>query len=237
MKASIFLSSVIITAVISSLFLTNCGTTEIISKWQTNEITVDGSQVDWESKLKFIEEEEIAIGISNNENNLFICLSTTDVFKMTKLLRMGFTVWLEPVSGDGEVIGIQYPIKSDGLSPGVMRPGAGNEIGQEVMEQLIQKFKTEQHEFLIVNEDKFPLNAYPVSNETGFQVRIGIEMRQLVYELKIPLANNNSAPVNVDALPGEILSIGFESGEIDALSGRGRSGMSPGSGGGRRSGS
>ena len=185
------------------------------SFWKDREITVDGNKKDWEGSLKYFEDEKAAISISNDSNYIYFCLATSDRSKIMKIMSTGLTVWLDPQDSDGKTIGIQYPIKRERAEFGELPIRDKNKPDNENdrFKNMIEKFKVEQNEVLIMNEDKFPMNVYPLKNQTGLEVGINFEMNQLVYELKVPISNNNI--INVDVLPNENLKVGFETGEFE----------------------
>lgn len=195
----------------------NCSTPTLQSKLKDHVISVDGNRQEWEGELKYFKDEKVAIGISNDSNNVYFCLATSDNSKIMKILRSGFTIWLDPQNSDGKTLGIQYPIRKERKSDinGISGNRKKNILGGFNAKKMIEKLEANQYEFLILNEDKFPLNAYPLKNDSGVEVRIGYEMNQLVYELKMPLANNKYSQIYTDALPNEILKVGFETGEFD----------------------
>lgn len=197
--------------------LAACSEPAINSNWQNEDISIDGNVNDWAGNLKYFEDEKAAIGVSNDNDFIYFCLTTSDNDKIMKILRTGFTIWLDPQSSDGKTIGIQYPIKK--FSPGAI-DRSKQKIGEEEnrednFSKRIDQFKIEQNEILIVNEDKFPLTALPIVNNSGLEVNINYSMHQFVYELKVPLANNKLSDVYTDVLPNELVRVGFESGEVD----------------------
>ncbi len=201
-----------------------CSQPTINSNWRNTEISIDGNVNDWTGILNYFEDEKAAIGVSNDNDYIYFCLSTSDNAKIMKILRTGFTVWLDPQNSDGKTIGIQYPIKKifSGAKDRSKQQFGKEENREDNLKKRIDQFKIEQNEILIVNEDKFPLNAIPIVNNNGLEVNINYEMHQFVYELKVPLANNNLSNVFIDVLPNEIIRVGFESGEVDKPEGRTR---------------
>lgn len=228
------------------LILSACSEPAINSKWQNSEIKIDGNHNDWVGSLNYYEDEKVAIGVSNNNDFINFCLTTSDNEKIMRILRSGFTVWLDPESSDGETIGIQYPIKrfANPMMDRTRKELKDHDNGDDIIKNIINKFKIEQNEILILNKNKFPLNAYPLENEIGIEVKVDYIMHQFIYELKVPLANTNQSIVYIDALPNEIIKVGFESGEIDEpdnkaqnnMRGSKGEGMSAGGRGGKRGG-
>ncbi len=233
-----YFSKVLILFTVLFFILQGCSDNAMESTWQSEVIVIDGSKNEWEGSLKYFEDEKVAIGISNDDDFVYFCLATSDNSKIMKILLTGFTIWLDPLSSDGETIGFQYPIKRKmtGIMDRSQHGTKGGQNSDKKLKQMIEKFKVEQNEILIVNHDNFPLNAYPLENKTGLEAKINYEMHQMVYELKVPLANNKFSNVYIDALPNELLKVGFESGEFDGPEGKERGGMNnagaPGKSGG-----
>lgn len=208
------------------LLLLSCSDFEIKSKWRDNIITIDGNKKDWEGSLNYFEDEKIAIGIMNDSENIYLCLTTSDRSKVMKILNNGFTLWFDPQKSEDEIFGIQFPIKKEFNDEMKMIPELNekkdfdeknNRVtpNENFPNRMIEKFKSEQNEILILNEDKYPLNVYKLQNDSGLEVFINIEQNQFVYELKIPFAENKLKKVYVDAFPNEEMNLRFETGEIE----------------------
>jgi len=220
-----------------------CGSSDlIVSKSVDNEITIDGNQEDWNGSLKYFEDEKLAVGFQNDSIYLYLCITTSDRSNAMKILSLGLTVWFEPDSGE-KVIGLRYPQKLERVN---FRNIAAMNINKEDkydFETIVATMLQYQNEYSIVNEDDYSLYAFPIGNKNGFEIKAGTSMGQFVYEVKIPIANNGESIVLVNVLPGEKLSVGFETGEFDigemrknmSLSGMTSGGMRGGgrSGGGK----
>ncbi len=215
----------------------------MLSKWQENSLIIDGSKRDWENNLKYFKEQKVAVGITNDNQNLYLCLVVSGNARIMNLLRAGLTTWFKPQNSDGETFGIQYPIHNS--TPVIKDFGKySNETDFEKRQKEIQnKLLIEQNEFLVLNEDNYPLYASPLKGENGIEVRIGLEFNQLVYELKIPLNGGKESLLKMNTASHDEIKIGFISGHIEKPEKRpGSMGMSPGNqrgmgmGGGRRGG-
>lgn len=198
----------------SSLILfSGCGDEEINSAWTQSAIAIDGNQSDWEGKLHYLSDQQAAIGIANDNDYLYLCLATNDTAKMFQFFSTGFTVWLESKNID-EKIGIQYPMRSGNMSR-MMRSGNPRIEGEKPDTKVrLNEFKAQQNEIGIVNEDNFPLTIYPLTNELGLNVGLGFQIGLLVYEMKIPINKDLYGGHNLKSVPGDVLIIGFESGDF-----------------------
>ncbi|MCB0729711.1 MAG: hypothetical protein KDC88_01655 [Ignavibacteriae bacterium] len=205
--------------IITFLIIIGCSEIEIKSNWTENKILIDGNRNDWQNNIEYSKEEKVGIGISNDNEYLYLCLATVDNNKIMKILNNGFTVWFDPQDSDGKTIGIQYPIKKIPLNNKVeefrKRNNQENNNENNNENTRLDKFLIDQNELLIVNEDNFPLNAYPLVNSANIEVKIDFDLNQLVYELKIPIKNKSENNFLVDVLPGENIKIGFASGEFE----------------------
>jgi len=198
--------------VVFPAFLTSCGDEEIKSMWSDNSIVIDGNQTDWLGKLKYLPDQKSAVGITNDDENLYLCLATSDTSKMFQLFITGFTVWFDPQNGE-EKIGVQYPLKADEID----RMPTQNRQGGERPDFKVRlgEFKSSQTEFRIVDADNFPLTSYNIKNDIGISIDIGYQMGLLVYEMKIPLKGNLVGDHILNLSPGDEFSLGFESGEFN----------------------
>ena len=214
------------------VFVIGCSGSALISSWNVNDIIIDGSREEWGEKIHYVEEEKMAISVKNDNNYLYICLATSERSKMLKILQSGLTVWLDPLNSDGRTLGIKYPISQirDPNEEMEMRKMQNNSREEFGIEKIFEKFKEKQNEILIVNEDNFPLSAISINNEVGVKVALGFEMKQLVYELRVPLANHEGSNILVDAIPGEEIEVTFESNEMKREEPQNRMGSMSGKG-------
>jgi len=204
--------------IFSSAFIISCGSgNEIISTKNRSPIVIDGHHDDWGNSLKYFETERAAIGIQNSDEYLYLCVSTADQLKIMKMLSMGITVWLEPV--DGKTIGIKYPIQKNRASmirkPSMAMDPQLSGATANMLKQRVEQIMVEQRELSIVNEDNYSLYAYPIDEKYGFKVALGSDMGQIYYELRIPLALNEMAPVVFNGYAGDLINITIETNEID----------------------
>lgn len=211
------------------ILLSSCSSERYVSKWNDNEIVIDGSQEDWKDKLTYFEDERVAAGILNDEENIYLCLTTDDKGKISQLLNLGLTVWIRPEDDRVKTIGIKYPIMSDNMDMRGMIRRQQNESDAEFLNKLLEGYQEKQNELQIVNEDNYSLYAYRINDGTGIKVRLGESMEQLVYEMSIPIAGNSMSEFMIDLNPGDQLTVGFETNEMQRSEGRG-SGRPPSGG-------
>lgn len=236
----------ILLLIFSALLISACSSTKQLTGIKPSaQIIVDGNPAEWEGKLRYIEDHKCAVGFQNDNEYLHICLQTFDLPTMMNILRMGLTLWFEPE--EGKVLGIKYPLRMDrgNSGPGNLgrKPRERFDINGNNYHELNNRLKMllkDQPNLQIVNQDEFPLYSYPVNNPTGFKISLGMYMRKIIYEIRVPIAENKLAPVIINSYPNERLKVLFETGEFDmAAFQKQNGGMRPESGmrpGGRKGG-
>jgi len=191
--------------------LSGCGGYSMVSRQIENPVIIDGNSEDWNWKLKYFEKEHMAVGISEDADNLYICLATADRANIMKILRFGLTIWLEPGNSKGEAIGIQYPIKSVSDEARRLIDPLYQRKNKDIVRELIEKVKMTQSEYLVINEDDFPLGAYSLKNEKGAELAIGYDSGKLVYEIKIPKKSKDYFPINLTGTGDNELTVSIKS--------------------------
>ncbi len=224
------------------LFIGCSGAINIQSLSNDNKIIVDGNQQDWGS-LSFIKNENIGFGFRNDKDDLYLCMVTSDRIKIRKILS-GLTVWLKT---DKDEIGIKFPMKPDGdvipdmkdsyNDEGMRHPevdiqdGENNQQRQR-REERFQFLISRLRDLQIITPDNLPLYTNKADEGPGFIGKLGYHNEQLVYELKIPLVNNDIAKRIFDNSISEV-NVDFQTDKMEMPSGnfRGREGMEPPEGG------
>ena len=217
----------------SIVFITllNCsGAKEIQSVQSKEEIKIDGVQNEWEGKLNFDNKAKIAVGFQNDLENLYLCITTNDRVNMMKILRLGLTVWFEPING--KRIGIKYPIVDVERMRDIPFRSGEPDNEREDPDTRFSKLISTQKELSIVNEDDYPLYLLDSNDPNNIQAKIEINKGSFVYELKVPLSTNKRAKYIIESAPSENIKIDIVTNEFKRESQMGRpgSGMNPGSG-------
>ena len=207
------------------------------------EIKVDGKTDDWLGSLSIIEDGSVSVGFRNDRENLYVCLMVEEESLQAQAMRLGMTVWFDPLGGKAKSLGIRYPLGIPrGERPEEPRGEPGPPPSGDIPEEAwsaIEIFRSEKGE-----PQKMEIAEVP-----GIEIIAVPSRGLLVYELKIPLALTDSHLVAVGAQPGQTIGIGFEipkperdqmpgppSGEMPGGGGRPPMGGAPGAGGGGRPG-
>lgn len=184
-------------------------TFQIESRPPEDQVIVDGQAADWAGKLFYVEGQKVSLGFLNDRDCLYICLRTDAASMRRQILRSGLTVWVDPKGGRKKVFGIKYPV---GLSPDEQHawrgeeradPGAPAEPGGNLSELEIFRQGRPEPESL------------DIADAPGIELKVSTAGKNLVYELKLPLAPAGQNSLGVGAPPGAMVGIGFETGKMD----------------------
>jgi hypothetical protein len=192
------------------LFLTfalffGCSSEKFISKWSSNKILIDGNDNDWKNETKFYKDEDILVGVENDDKNLYVLFETTDKSKQMQIMHRGFIVWLDNAGGTSQVLGIKFPIGMKGL----FYPGAD-------MKDLEQRFSPKELE--IYSKQNESWTKMGVGRAKGISTAIAFRNNKLVYEMSISLYKRKGDLYSLNP-EGDKVGIGFQTGEFEIKKG------------------
>ena len=232
-NSSLFLSFIII---LSTIMLADCGMRELESTWRNSEITINGKdeETEWENARYFFEKEKVTIGILNDENNMYLRLSSRDRNMQRQLMALGFTVWFDAKGGKKKTLGIHFPIGMQGSGMQMMRRGRSTSRDED-SDQLRKMLEVSQREIEILGPEKNESYTMFVNDvmELGINVKMDVSKGNLVYELKIPLTRSELQPYGIGTEIAQAIGIGLETGKIDMKQMRSQMGRRSGGMGGR----
>lgn len=209
-----------LTILIISLVLSGCSSTQqIISKWKTNNIKIDGNVSDWQGNLLNIEDKKFSIGFQNDEKFLYMCLIVDDPFKAVQMMRAGFIIWFVP-DDNSKMLGIKYPLgisdinieRNERIN---WRNEMPNRDGNFNLEKIFNRSIEHELNFQIINKDKYPLWQYPLDNQKGIKPKLSVQSNKLIYELQIPISTNTANDFQILAELGKSLEIILETEELE----------------------
>jgi len=87
-----------------SLLLVACGGFRLESGQRDRPITIDGKADEWRDSLTVIKDAQIAVGLFNDQENFYVCISSWNDDVNLQALNLGLTVWFDPGGGGGEKV-------------------------------------------------------------------------------------------------------------------------------------
>jgi len=183
---------------------------ELNSDWRDREITVDGKNADWLGAMMYFEEDNISVGLLNDENFFYICLIAEDQFIRAQVMRQGFTLWFDPDGGKKKTFGIKYPLgmQASGLPRGMRRDEQNLERSREVPRRPMNELE-------ILGPGKDEVKKMPIEETKGIDISIEFSSGMLVYELKVPLNKSEQHPYAIGAEAGNSVGIGLETSKME----------------------
>lgn len=195
---------------LSAILQVGCSTIELNSNWRDREIIVDGNNTEWLGTMYYFEEENISVGLLNDENFMYICMIAEEPLMRAQVMRQGFTLWFDPDGGKEKTFGIKFPIGRQ--ARGITREMREMEPDPERFREAFEKSLAEL-EILGPGEDV--RKRIPVEEARGIEIDMEASSGMLVYELKVPLLFSDQHPYAVGAEAGDSIGIGLEIPKMD----------------------
>ncbi|MFC1552724.1 hypothetical protein ACFL6P_09215 [Candidatus Latescibacterota bacterium] len=191
---------------------------EIESAWRDREVIINGIDggAEWENARYFFENENITIGLLNDENTMYIRLSSRDRIMQRQLLTLGFTVWFDEKGGRKKTLGIHFPLGSKTGGMEMIRRDKNASMNDD-LEQFRKMIEASQIDIEIIGPGKDAHTTLTVEDvrELGIHVKMDVSKGNLVYELQIPLLRSESQPYGIGMERAQAIGLGLESGKID----------------------
>ncbi len=198
------------------LIATACSTLQLNSRWNDQDVVVNGRADDWQGGLTYIENDDFSLGLSNDDRYVYVCLSTESRMIRSMAQARGLTVWFDPGGGRNKVFGIRYPMGRLALEQILQ------EMSEEERQDLIGKIQQGDQEArrkmgqlmmrdaVILGPQKNVQVQVPVAKLNEIEIRITMSAQTFVYELKVPLAVSEQSPYAIGAITGLPLGVGVE---------------------------
>lgn len=203
--------------IIASALFSGCNMREIESTWCDREIIINGKDegVEWENAKYFFEDKNVTLGLLNDEDYMYIRISSHDRNIQNNFMVMGFSLWIDPYSKRDKSFCIQFPI---GVTKAMEKMGSEMTPGQSAdTNKLKRMLENSLREIEIIGPEKKESRRMFVSrlSEIGINLKMDVSKENMVYELKIPLLRNESNPFGIGTEKTETIAIGLISGNAN----------------------
>ena len=152
-----------------AIFLGGCSSEKFISKRANSKIQIDGKDNDWQNKTKYFKDQNVLIGVQNNNKNLYLLMETNDRQRIRQIMGRGFIIWFDNSGGSSKKFGVKFPI------------GRRESRNMGMRELEIYNPHTESWDLVSFNEAK------------GIKIALNRNRDKLIYEMKISLDKKNSS--------------------------------------------
>jgi hypothetical protein len=180
------------------LFLVSCKAPLYQTKWQDHEVVADGNPQEWKIPLRFYDSKsKLSYAVTNDLDNLYICIRITDDASQVKVMRAGMQIWIDTSGSNKQATGILFPkhitqqSEPDPQSPetkGKRTPGSH----QMNMKSLRAGFQREYKEMQLTGFKAPIRGALPLQNDFGINLGINWDANRydssfiMIYEAVIP---------------------------------------------------
>ncbi len=232
--------------IIALIILFNACSPKIIKQisWQSIPVKVDGNASEWESMKYFCTKNKLTYTVSNDSNNLYICITTLDRTTQIKILRAGMELSIDTTGKNRSQLVISYPLaQNKGDRKAEQRQEINNQGESGSISMMKKKLSPEQSTMNLFGFKHTINGVSPINIKNGINVSMGIDSSQvLTYEASIPLRTFYKAslePNDTNRVFGFNIKVnGVQLSQNDEGGHIGRGGMSKGGqgGSGRRGG-
>ena len=210
----VFMRNALLILPATALLFSGCGPQTIISNWNDDNITIDGRQDDWLDKLDYLEDEKVSAGAFNDDEYIYLCLTSNDITNIQQILDPGITIMFISDRPGVRPRGIRYPLPSRDIGLKSTMDLRMESYQQDYLKNFVRDIQENQKEFQIINDDNYTLYTYPLNNGSGIKIKLGENMDELVYETAVPIADNENAEFRLEVYPGDEIRIEISSNEI-----------------------
>jgi len=222
--------------------IVGCNTVKLQSKWRESGINIDGHIADWTQGAYYIEDAKVRLVLLNDEQYLYMLLSTRETQTIEQFLMAGFTIYFDPRGGKDKSFGIKYPVgkkPSEKQEPQRMNFDRRSESTGRDIKMMLNR----AGEFIDIVNSSDENTQNSISREYAAKIGIEVALSETLdiffYEIKVPLYRDKEHPYAIGVEPNDtstesvFIGVGFETGKIDKdAMGKPPEGMGGGSGGG-----
>jgi hypothetical protein len=200
----------------------------VASRWTDQELRVASDDAAWKEETKRIAGPDVYVSVRNDQDHLYLCLTTTSLSTQMQMLGLGTTVWFDPEGQKNRTFGIEFPVS--GLLQGRRFPSREDPDELQRLVQLAGRGVT------ILGPGENDRLRMPLIDAKGIEAHLSFADGTLTYELKVPLRKTVEQPYAVGAEPGKPVAVGLETGDMSQVRTAQPSASSRPSGGGGRGG-
>lgn len=189
--------------------LAGCSQLELTSRPLDRDITIDGRHEDWQDALTYLKDQNLSIGILNDDTDLYLCMVTSDMGLESRLVMQGLILWFDASGGKDRSFGIRYPM---GIPFQNRPPSPEDRPDTETPRNTPYEMSLREMEIIGPGEEE--RHHFSIAELEGIQARARSDQGMFVYEVKVPLQRRESARFAIHA-EGEVIGIGLETSEPD----------------------
>ncbi len=190
-------------AALATALLAGCGGAAPLTSSAPGElIVVDAQLNEWGGKLKTLSSQDgLLVGVQNDDNHLYLSLSTRNAASIGSIMRAGLIIWVDPAGGKEKTFGIRFPLGLSMDETGERRLGEGAAADRVRIERSTQEVEIIGADGQVIrrHKDSIPGIAAAVEADRGV----------LTYEIQVPLAHTDGVLYAIGTKPGQEIGVGI----------------------------
>jgi hypothetical protein len=192
--------------------------------------------LEWQGCPQYYDEDtRTVISVLNDENHLYVRLSSRNREIQRQMLVQGFTLWLETNGEDHNKIGVHFPVGlpreermsmfrgPSGGGPGPLgqppkeAPGSDRESPERAPKPFGGFHKMEQREIQLLGPGEYEQKTLPIDEIAKYDVDVKVNEteRGLVYELKVPITKEKEPRYGLLRPGKEGFRLGLQTGDME----------------------
>ena len=188
---------------LAAVLLTGCGgAAPLTSSTPGKPVVVDAQLNEWGGKLKTLSSKDgLLTGIQNDDDYLYLSLSTRNVESIGSIMRAGLIIWVDAAGGKEKTFGIRFPL---GLS---MDETGDRRLGQGAAADRV-RIERSTREVEIIGADGQAIRRRKDSIP-GIAAAVEADQGVLTYEIQLPLAHTDGVLYAIGTKPGQKIGVGI----------------------------
>jgi hypothetical protein len=170
---------------------------------------IDGKADDWAGHLLYYRDAKLTVGVSNDANFFYLCVTSSDQSVYRSILMRGLTVWFDTTAGKGKYFGMRFPVgMSESEMPAGDQPPAS-------FDEMLKRRAEGATKLEVLGAEKDNRTEILLPGKDGMEARIGYQSGVFAYEMKIPLGVDIADGRRLTFAHGDQLSLRFETPEFE----------------------
>ncbi len=177
--------------VMSLIILAGCSGSSVIVRWQDNPEQTGSTPRQWIPDATTDRAAAVSYAISNDDENVYFFMRTSDRANQMKMLRRGVVLSLDTTGRSEEHISIRYPYFEEDFQPPAAsnRPADGTGTQQSARAVAVNESLDNMRQMHVAGFVDHPNGVIPSENPRGVRVRMRMDDdEQLYYWAIVPIS-------------------------------------------------
>ncbi|MCK5743007.1 MAG: hypothetical protein KAH48_12395, partial [Chlorobi bacterium] len=191
--------------------ISSCSSTSQLSKRaEPAAVTIDGDLSEWQDDMTYYEDEKINVGLKNDNDYLYISLSTASRTCRQRIFRTGLVFKFDTEKDGVEPVTMRFPAPR-------MREGRGRGIPAQNNDPAVaeEDILNRLSEDIIFFDKNTELPERMTVKESGYKGKCAYTNGLFTIEIAVPLLKSNTAKYALGSMSGETLFLGIETFQPD----------------------